>query len=242
MYAALALGGLLALDSPAEARPVDTGSKAATHFMNPEVNYKEQEFCYDIGSRRWKVPTEVCEDARDVANATLDSYLKKLDVDTIIRGVLMARCAPKEVSVPGGKAYEADARVCISLRMYGPYIVDKVLEDVDPAERQLEGRIFNGYAYATSESTFATSGYSEESHGRKVTKDKATKVVENYSVTNRALPWIAALSGLLGKTGFDDGQKGDVWKWAAGNGKVLKKQGVKSVYEMLLDEIKKQKK
>ncbi|HLC71839.1 MAG TPA: hypothetical protein VJI32_07545, partial [Candidatus Nanoarchaeia archaeon] len=207
-----------------------------------QIDYGNETLCYGVASGRWKVPEDVCEDARNVASTTLDGYLKKLGIQTNALGIAMARCIPKEVAVPGGRAYEASAGACVSFRMHDPYTVDRVLEDVDPVEGQLAGHTFNGYTHIASQSTSVTSGFSEEGYGRTVQKDKSTPVVENYSVTNRALPWVTALSGLLEKTGFDDKQKGNVWKWAAGDEKVLKKQGVKSVYEMLLDEMKKQKK
>ena len=238
-YVALAIGGLLALSSPAEAKPVDFGSKAAAHFRNPDVDYEKKTFCYDASSRRWIVPHEACEDARYVASMTLDSYLRKLDISTNARGIAMLRCAPKEVSVPGGQAYEADARACFSLTMYDPYTVDKILEDVDSAEGQLEGYIFNGYTHTTFGSAVITSGSSEKGYDRKITKSEGATVVENYGVTNRALPWVTALSELLRRAGFDDRQKGDVWKWVAGDGKVLKKQDVKSMYETLRGEMEK---
>lgn len=235
IYAALALGGLLALVSPAEAKPVSAGSKAAAHFTNPDLSYEEEVLCYDVGSRKWTTPEGAREDARTVATITLADYLRKPGAEsTRVRGVALERCAIKEVSVPGGKAYEAVARACVSLRMYDPYTVDTILEDVDPQERQLTGHTFNGYTYMALESAFVTSNSSEGEYDKKVTKSKETTVVENYGVTNRALPWVAALSELLGKISFDDRQKGDVWKWAAKKGPVLERQGVKSMYERIL--------
>ncbi len=242
MYAALALGSLLALVSPAEARPVDAGSKAATHFTNPEMDYKNETLCYNVESRRWKVPEDVCADARDVASGALGTYFKKLEVNTSARGILMEKCAPSEILVPGDTAYQANARVCVSLRMYGPYPVDAVLEDVDKQERLLEGQRYGGYTHSTSKTTFEASGSSLGGPNKNITRTKHETVVEDYGVTNRALPWVAALEEALDKTGFDDRQRGDVWKWAAGDGKVLKRQGVKSVFEALRDEMKKQKK
>lgn len=241
MYAALALGGLLALCSPAEARPVDVGSKAATHFTKPEIDYENEALCYDIESRRWIVREEACEDARRIASWTLSDYFRELGVRTITPGMFMKGCAPREILVPGGTAYQANVRACVSLEMYGPDLVDAVLEDVDKQERLLEGRRHAAYVHSTFEYTLESSGSSPGGPDRNITGTTNATVVEDYGVTNRSLPWIAALEKAVNEIGFDDRKRRDIWKWAAGDGKVLKRQGVKSVYEALCDVVKKRK-
>ncbi len=121
-----------------------------------------------------------------------------------------------------GIACQINAKIGVSLSLYAPDIVDKILEDVDPTEEILKGVGYYRKAYSSS---------SEEEDG-KITKEKSVGGVKSYPITNRGLPWVNALSGLLSKMSIGVELEGKYWDFANKDG-ALNRKNTKLVYEAL---------